>query len=259
MRCEPHGPWREGWLATRPTLIKGRQPVAPRLSPEPLNPSAFMVHQDKRIMARRFPEFVGQASNLVNRSGISVEQDEPERADLAEEAPFIGKKTLAGTAKYASGSPHQRLTVGMQVWSLALSSSQNHSAISRAPKPVTLNLVIGSPPFRASSTYQSIPATNSGYRPLKRDQLTSADSLLGKSPNWAMSVPSATAEASIFLDSVPLVGANERQIALASLIRAGSGVTELRLRNSGWFNSRELSRLALGDRSESPSSAEGGA
>ena len=69
--------------------------------PEPRNPAAFLIDQDKsRFPAHRIPQIGHKSANLFGCFNIAGEQNKAQRIGIAEERALIGGQFQAGTTEY---------------------------------------------------------------------------------------------------------------------------------------------------------------
>ncbi len=79
---------------------RGRWVAAPVRRAQPRHPAAFLVDQDRRVVAADAAAQRGdQIAHLIGRAAVAAEQDEADRVGGGEEIAFRGGKALAGAAQ----------------------------------------------------------------------------------------------------------------------------------------------------------------
>ena len=67
--------------------------ILPMRRPEALNPSAFLIDENRRVgIADRVAQLPGQRRDLRRVVDIAREQDEPERPNVTEERALVGRQ-----------------------------------------------------------------------------------------------------------------------------------------------------------------------
>ena len=78
----------------------GRRRLAPLRRPQPGNPAAFLVDQDRRLAARHAgTQLVDQAARALDRVDVAGEQDEAQRIGIAEEGTLLRRQFRPGAAQ----------------------------------------------------------------------------------------------------------------------------------------------------------------